>query len=134
MRRNLRIHGPLASLNPSSAGNPRDPSAQATVGFAESELIRRPAKRDAFADICDLRPRHACLRASGEPPHNSGERRRQAPLPRTGADEERHGTQAVPGIELELDVVDAAARKLVRIDDLVVDDVANQVNRAVDPS
>ncbi|MDX6369482.1 MAG: hypothetical protein QOG93_984 [Gaiellaceae bacterium] len=98
------------------------------VATAEPELLGPPAELDMRVDLRNVAPRNANSAAAaqpgGNPPEHSG-----SVAPDAGTAQNRHDLQLLAGVALEREIVDLPAAPLVRVEQLMIEDVEPEVDR-----
>jgi hypothetical protein len=123
-----RVRGTKRRFSSVSARNLRDEGTQTVVSPAESELVRALAELHMGCHTGDVLPRNTHAAASadprGEAAHQSG-----ACAPDAGATHDRDDLQLFSRAALERKVIDVAAPALLRVQQLMVEDVQTEIDR-----
>ena len=109
-------------------GNLLDVRSQTIVAPAEPELFGAPAELDVRADLCNLAPRDANSAAATQPGGDPSEHPGSA-APDPGTAENRDHFELLAWATLERKIVDLPAAPVLRVEQLMVEDVQPEVDR-----
>ena len=105
-----------------------DVRSQTIVAPAEPELFGAPAELDVRADLCNLAPRHANSAAASQPGGDPSEHSGSAG-PDAGTAENRDHFELLAWAALEREIVDLPAAPVLRVEQLMIEDVEPEVDR-----
>lgn len=111
-------------------GNLLDIRPQPIVAAAEPELVGPFAELDVRVNLRHLAPRDANAAAAAQPGRDPSEHS-GAVAPDSGAAQNRNDLELLAGAALEREIVDLPAASILRVEELVIEDVEPEVDRLV---
>jgi hypothetical protein len=105
-----------------------DVRPQTIVAAAEPELFGALAELDVRVDLRNLTPRDANSAAAAQPGGDSSEHSRSA-APDAGTAENRDHFELLAWAALEREIVDLPAAPVLRVEQLMIEDVESEVDR-----
>lgn len=109
-------------------GNLLDVRPQPIVAVAEPELVGPLAELDVRVDLRHLTPRDANPAAAAQPGRDAPEHSGPVP-PDPGPAQNRDHFQLFAGAALERKIVDLATASILRVEELMIEDVEPEVDR-----